>query len=192
MRGKRLNVKLFSAIVAPLSALLFVLYGLAVIHIPLDGPIFGTIAAVFNIHSNTKFANFYDSAGWTQGYATIGQRPTETDVANGWQIVDVLKADPRPALSEEAAFDFRAGKPIITNPTQLLNVYNNGLSDPAALVKMINDQAFGVVIFRARFYPQPVLDAVDAHYQLDATVPMNGYEYQILLPRLDSAAAPAK
>jgi branched-subunit amino acid transport protein len=189
---KRLNVKQISAVVAPIGALLFVMYGLAVIHIPLDGPIFGTIAAVFNIHSNTKFANFYDSAGWTQGYATIGQRPSASDAANGWQIVDALKADPRPALSEEAAFEFRAGKPVISNPTQLLNVYNNGLSDPAALVKMINEQAFGVVVFRARFYPQPVLDAVDAHYQLDATVPMNGYEYQILVPRSANATGATK
>ena len=180
---KKLGIQRFIGLVAPVTAGMFTLYGLAVIHMPLDGPIFETIATVFNIQSNTKFANFYDAAGWTQGYATIGQRPTDNDVANGWEIVDALKADPRPALSEEAAFEFRASKPVISNPTQLLNVYNNGLSDPAALVKMIADQAFGVVVFRARFYPQPVLDAVDSHYRLDVTIPMNGYEYQILVPR---------
>ena len=172
-----------AGIVAPLTAAMFVLYGLAVVHIPLDGPLFGTIASVFNLHSNTKFANFYDSAGWTQGYATIGQQPSATDAANGWRIVAALRADPRPDLSEEAAFEFRAGKPVISNPTQLLNVYNNGLSDPAALVKLINAQAFGVVVFRARFYPDPVLKAVDAAYQPVMTIPMNGYDYQLLLPR---------
>ena len=54
----------------------------------------------------------------------------------------------------------RAGKDVVTNPTQLLNLYKNGLYDPASLVKMINEQAFGVVVLRAQFYPEPVLQAI--------------------------------
>jgi len=164
---------------------LFILYGLAVIHLPLDGPIFGTVAQALNIQSNTKFANFYDSAGWVMGYATIGQIPTATDVTNGYKIVEAVKGSgntEKPILSEEAAFSFHLNKPVVTNPTQLLNLYQNSHFDPSALVKMIEDQAFGAVIFRARFYPQPVLDAVDRAYKVQTTIPMNGYEYTIVLP----------
>lgn len=176
-RGGRIKILSLTACTA------FVLYGLAVVHLPLDGPIFAPLAQVLHLQSNTKFPNFYDSAGWTMGYATIGQLPTQQDVANGWRIVALAKADERPALSEEAAFSFHAGKPIVSNPTQLLNLYQNGHYEPSALVRMIQQQAFGVVIFRARFYPQPVLDAVDAAYQPAATIPMNGYDYSVLLPR---------
>lgn len=183
--AKRLlpEIKHVRGILAIGAAAAFLLYALAVIHLPLDGPVFSPMAQALNIQSNTKFANFYNSAGWTQGYATIGQFPSASDTAHGWQIVGWM-TDPRPALSEEAAFSFRAGKPVITNPTQLLNLYLNGNYDPSALIAMIRAQKFGVVIFRARFYPQPVLDAVDAAYQVAATIPMNGYSYQILTPRL--------
>src|SRR5262249_11367332 len=63
---------------------LVVLYGLAVFHLPLNGPIVGTIAKLFNVQSNTTLPidrRFYDSAGWTMGYATIGQIPTAEDVS---------------------------------------------------------------------------------------------------------------
>lgn len=165
-----------------IALLLFMLYGLAVIKMPLDGPVFGPIASLLNIQSNTKFTHFYDSAGWTMGYATIGQIPTAADVENGWRIVSAVKADPRPILSEEAAFSFRAGKPVVSNPTQLLNLYNNNHFGPAPLVKMIEEQAFGAVIFRASFYPPPVVDAVKRAYRPQQVIPMNGYEYTILAP----------
>ncbi len=161
---------------------LFALYALAVIHVPLDGPVFSTVANLLNLRSNTKFANFYDSAGWTMGYATIGQIPTAEDVANGWRIVAAAQNDGKPILSEEAGFSFRMNQPVVTNPTQLLNLFQNGHYDPANLVRMIDEQAFGAVIFRARFYPQPVLDAVDRAYKVKDTIPMNGYEYRVLLP----------
>jgi hypothetical protein len=116
------------------------------------------------------------------GYATIGNIPTASDVENGWRIVNTVKGDPRPILSEEAAFSFRANKPIISNPTQLLNLYQNNHYDPAALVNAIDNQEFGAVIFRARFYPQPVLDAVDRAYRIKEVIPMNGFQYTILEP----------
>ncbi len=182
-RMARLRLTRFPVQALGLVALgLFVLYGLAVIHLPLGGRITTPIAQVLNIQSNTKFPQFYDSAGWTMGYATIGQIPSPTDITNGWKIVDLVKNDPRPILSEEAAFSFHTGKPVVTNPTQLLNLYQNGHYDPSALVKMIDAQAFGAVIFRARFYPQPVLDAVDRAYQIVQKIDMNGYEYTILKP----------
>ncbi len=173
----------------------FVLYGAAVVKLPLDMPIFREVGQLLGVQSNTKFPNFYDSAGWTMGYATIGQIPTAQDVANGWRIVEYAKADPRPILSEEAAFSFRSGKPVVSNPTQLLNLYNNNtpektLYDPSTLIEMIEDQAFGVVILRRDqgqtaimgFYPPPVLAAIERAYTLREAIPMNGYEYTVLLP----------
>jgi len=168
---------------AVIAGVLFVLYGAAVVKMPLDGPIFGPLGSALNLKSNTKFANFYDSAGWTMGYATIGQIPTSQDTENGWKIVGLVKDDPRPILSEEAAFSFAAKKPVVSNPTQLLNLYNSQRYNPDALVKMIEQRAFGAVIFRARFYPPPVLDAVDKHYRPIATIPMNGYDYTVMIPR---------
>lgn len=164
---------------------LYIAYGLAVIHLPLDGPVFGPLAQALRLQSNTKFANFYDSAGWTMGYATIGQIPSAADIENGRRIVETARAasEPgKPILSEEAAFSFHLGKAVVTNPTQLLNLYLNKHYDPANLVAMIDERAFSVVIFRARFYPQPVLDAIDRAYVVREKIPMNGYEYTIMVP----------
>jgi hypothetical protein len=162
--------------------LLFVLYGLAVVKLPLDVPGFKEAAQALNITSNTKFVNFYDAAGWTMGYATIGQMPTDEDIANGWRIVDAIKNDPRPVLSEEAAFSFHTGKPVMTNPPHMLGLYQGGHFDPTNLVNMIENQEFGAVIFRAPFYPQPVVDAVHRAYKATLVIPMNGYEYTIWYP----------
>ncbi|MFQ3537050.1 MAG: hypothetical protein SNJ58_14380, partial [Aggregatilineales bacterium] len=183
--------------------LAFVLYSAAVIKLPLDQPIFAQIGRLLGLHSNTKFPHFYDSAGWTMGYATLGQIPTAQDIANGWRIVEYAKADPRPILSEEAAFSFRSGKPVVTNPTQLLNLYNNNtperkLYDPSGLIAMIEAQAFGAVILRREigqtaiigFYPPPVLAALERAYALHEAIPMNGHEYTVLLPRPDWKTAP--
>jgi Dolichyl-phosphate-mannose-protein mannosyltransferase len=173
-----------SALLGIVAGIMFVIYGATVIKLPMDSPVFAAVGRFLNVSSNTKFADFYDGAGWTEGYATIGQVPSAKDVAAGWQIVDMIKDDPRPILSEEAAFSFRSGKPVVTNPTQLLNLYNGGHLDTSALVADIEAQRFGAVIFRARFYPPPVLDAVDRAYEPAATIAMNGYEYTVLLPKV--------
>jgi hypothetical protein len=180
---ERLPLKRGALRIAGLACcVLFIGYGLAVFKMPLDGPMFGTLAKTFNVKSNTKFANFWDAAGWTMGYGTIGQMPSAEDVANGWKIIDAVNDDPRPILSEEAAFSFLTGKPVVTNPTQLLNLYKNGHYDPTELVKMIDAQAFGAVIYRASFYPEPVLAAVKRSYKGAMQITMNGYEYTILYP----------
>ncbi len=164
------------------AMLMFVFYGLAVVHVPLNVPVFKTVTDVLHIQSNTKFPAFYDSAGWVAGYALLGQLPTAEDTANGWQITEALRGS-RLVLSEDSAFALQAGKAIIGNPTQLKNLYENQHLDPSALVAMIRTQQFGVVIFRAPFYPQPVIEAVYAAYQVTATIPMNGNTYQIMTPR---------
>jgi len=166
-----------------LVPLLFVGYGLSVVKMPTEGRFFGWFSDVLGFSSSygTRYA-FYDSAGWTQGYASIGHVPSQTDVNNGWRIVDIVRASERPVMSEEAGFSLQAGKEVITNPTQLKNLYENGLFDPANLVAALRAHEFGAVIFRAQFYPPPVLDAVYEAYYPAQTIPMNGFAYEIWLP----------
>jgi hypothetical protein len=162
---------------------LYLAYGLSVVKMPTEGRVFGTLADTLELESSygTRYA-FYDSAGWTEGYATIGHVPTQQDIDNGWRIVDILRASDRPAMSEEAAFSLEAGKEVVTNPTQLKNLHENDQFDPANLVADLRAQRFGVIVFRAQFYPLPVLDAVyEAYYPADM-IPMNGFNYEIWRP----------
>ncbi len=161
--------------------LVYALYVAAVFHMPTGGPVFGTLARTFGVEPNTGFA-LYDSAGWTVGYAVIGQIPTEEEIANGWRLVEIVAEGDKPAISEDASFSLLAGKDVVGNPTQLRNLYNNDLYDPAVLVAMIEDQAFGVIILRALFYPDPVLAAMMDAYMPAESIPMNGFDYQVLRP----------
>ena len=92
---------------------LYLAYGLSVIHLPTDGPIFGPLTDALGLESSygDRYA-FYDSAGWVPGYATIGHVPTQDDIDAGWRIVERVRADDRPALSEEAAFSLHADKDV--------------------------------------------------------------------------------
>jgi len=80
-------------------------------------------------------------------------------------------------------FTLLADKPVVTNPTQLLNLYKNGLLDTTEMVERISRQEFGMVLFRAQFYPPPVLEAIGQHYQPVDHVCMNGFYYHVLWPR---------
>lgn len=163
--------------------LLFLTYGRAVLHMPTQGAGFETLASALNITPNA-LNGFYDSAGRIAGgYADIGHFVTEQDHAAGWRIVDIIRESDKPVLSEEAGFSFAAGRDVITNPTQLLNVWLRGLYDGSELIGMIESQAFGAVILRAQFYPEPVLIAITRYYEQTETIAMNGFEYIIKRPR---------
>ncbi len=183
LRPWKRNRAATTALVSAIVPLLFVWYALSVVKMPTEGRFFGWFSDRLGLSSSygARYA-FYDSAGWTQGYASIGHVPSQTDINNGWRIVDIVRASDRPVMSEEAAFSLRAGKDVITNPTQLKNLYENGLFDPTALVEALRAQDFGAVIFRAQFYPPPVLDAVYEAYYPAQTIPMNGFAYEIWLP----------
>jgi hypothetical protein len=73
-------------------------------------------------------------------------------------------------------------KPVVGIP-QLLNLWKNGLLDSSALVDMIRRQEFGVVVFRAQFYPGPVLDAIYTFYEPKYAIRMNGFEYTLMTRR---------
>jgi len=161
----------------------YLYYGLSVIHMPTEGKIFGPLSDALGLESSYpgRYA-FYDSAGWVQGYATIGHVPTQQDIDNGWHIVDILRFSTKPAMSEEAGFSLQADKDVVTNPTQLKNLYENDLYDPTNLIHALAQHDFSVIIFRAQFYPPPVLDAVYEAYYPAETVRMNGFDYEIWHP----------
>jgi len=153
-------------------------------HLPTDGPIFGALADLIGVGRGASvYADYayFDAIGYTQ----VGHLPTEDDTRNGDRIADIVRAGDRPGLTEEAMFALRADKPVVTNPTQLLNLWNNNALDPTQLIAMIHDQAFNIVVLRAQFYPPPVLQAIGARYEPLDDIWMNGFQYRILAPRAD-------
>jgi 4-amino-4-deoxy-L-arabinose transferase-like glycosyltransferase len=173
------QLAILAAAVVPL---LYLGYGRAVFHMPTEGAIFGTLAQAFNIQPNAH-GNFYDSAGRIAGgYADIGHLTTQSDLDAGHQIVSMIRETELPVLGEDAGFNLAAGKDVVTNPTQLLNLANNGSFEGSGLIEMLVNQEFGLVILRASFYPEPVLEAIHDAYMPTETIHMNGFDYVILRP----------
>lgn len=167
--------------------LLYLGYGRAVLKMPTNLPVFESIAQVFQIYPNAQ-NGFYDSARtqdgqYAAGYAAIGHLTTVEDIAAGYRIVEMIQADERPSITEDAAFNIVAGREVITNPTQLLNLDLRGIFRGDELIGMIEEQAFGLIVLRAQFYPERVLIAMGQHYERSETVTMNGFEYIILRPK---------
>jgi hypothetical protein len=168
-------------------ALLYLGYGRAVLHMPIEQPVFREIAQVFNITPNAP-NGLYDSARtadgqYATGYANIGHLVTQADIDTGWRIVEMIRTTDLPVMSEDAGFTLMAGRPAITNPTQLLNLALRGIYRGDALVRMIDNKEFGLIILRAQFYPDVVLQAIARAYTQTESVIMNGFEYRILRPR---------
>ncbi len=123
---------------------------------------------------------YVDSAG----VSLLGRPPDAADTAGGEQIAALIAAaGDSAAFSEEAGFNIRLGRDVVTNPTQLLNLYNNNAVDLTEMVGMLDRQAFDSVVLRAQFYPPPVLDVIGQRYQTTHLVEMNGFVYCIMLPR---------
>jgi hypothetical protein len=154
------------------------------LHMPTSGPVFGPLARAFDvadalIEGHCTTFQYHDAMGYTQ----LGHLLTADDYVAGEEILNYVRTANSPAFSEEAMFSLLAGAPVVTNPTQLFNLHNNGLLDTTEIVERINRQEFGVVIFRAQFYPQPVLEAIGQNYQPVDNLCMNGFYYHILWPR---------
>jgi hypothetical protein len=156
--------------------LLLVFQARLVLHMPTEGPVFEPIARLLRLPEDVRY---YDSVGYTQ----VGHSPTEADIAAGERIAAYVAEGPLPALSEEAGFPIYVGKPVVGHPPHLLNLYRSGDYDPGPLIMMIYDRGFNVIVFRAQFYPQPVLDAIGQNYEPIDDIEMNGFTYHILAPR---------
>ncbi len=160
--------------------LLFLAQATRMLHLPTAGPFWGPLARILGVAGQSVYADYpyYDSAGYTQ----VGHFMLPRDYEGGARIMGYVRGTELPVFSEEAAFTMLAGKPVVTNPTQLLNLYNNGLLDTRELEAMIRREAFGMVIMRAQFYPPPVLAAIGQHYGLVEHIPMNGFNYIVMQP----------
>jgi len=166
--------------VAVIIPLLLMVQASRMVHLPTEGPVWGPVARVLGVAGQSAYADYpyYDSVGYSQ----VGHLMLPRDYEGGARIMEHVRSTDLPVLSEEAAFTMLAGKPTITNPTQLLNLYNNGLLDTRELEAMIRDEAFGLIILRAQFYPPPVLATIGQHYGLVEHIPMNGFNYIIMKP----------
>jgi len=169
---------------AVISLGLFVIYGVTVIKFPTSGLGFGAVAKALNIEPAPGHRYpLYDSAGWTVGYAVTGHFPSQSDYQNGWYIVEQVANTEGYVMSEDAGFSIQAGREVVTNAVQLNNLWENDLFDPTNLLNMIEQHEFGLIILRARFFPPPILIAIETHYELKETVPMNGFEYELWIPK---------
>jgi len=162
-----------SAIAVPL---LYLVQARLTLHLYTTGPIYGFTARVLGVANES---GYYDSQGNTQ----LGPLPTRQDIEAGDAIVALARQARGPVFSEEAGFLFKADKPVVTNPFPQMVMYEAGLFDPAQEIAMIHDKAFGLVILRAQFYPDPVMVALEANYQPKADIHMNRFLYHVLEPR---------
>ncbi len=181
---KRPRAALLVSLAIPL---LYLAQAYSLRHLPTAGPIFGPLADLVGVGRGTSvYAGYpyYDSIGYTQ----VGHLPTEEDTAAGDRIASLIKATGKPALTEEAMLALHADQPVVTNPTQLLNLWNNTALDPTELIASIDRQDYGLVVLRAQFYPPPVLQAIGARYEPIDDIMMNGFQYRILAPRQDHGA----
>jgi hypothetical protein len=156
--------------------LLYLHQAARVFHMPTRPEPFTTVARLLGEPTDVAYLD-------ALGFPPLGRPPDDADLVAGQRIAAYIASAPGPALSEEAGFPLSVGKPVVTNPTQLLNLDRNGLLDQTQLLDVIDAQAFGVVVLRAQFYPQTVLDAIGQAYMPVDDVPMNGFRYRILKPR---------
>lgn len=117
------------------------------------------------------------------GVSLLGRPPNASDTAAGKQIAALIAKGNTPAFSEDAGFNLFIGRDVVTNPTQLLNLYNNNAVDLTEMLSMLDGQAFDTVVLRAQFYPGPVLDVIGQRYETTDLVQMNGFVYCVMRPR---------
>jgi len=176
-----------SALFALLVAVVFFAQATLNVHLPTSGRVFGTLARMLNIPSGASVWQgypYYDVIGDTQ----LGHLLDPADVQAGWELARLAREAPGLVWSEEAMITLHAGKGVVTNPTQLLNLSKNGQLDTSHMLRMIENREFGAVIFRAQFYPQDVLIAIWDNYQWRRSVRMNGFDYLVLYPRAEAEA----
>ncbi|MFW6068503.1 MAG: ArnT family glycosyltransferase [Chloroflexota bacterium] len=188
LRDARLGVVTMAAI-----PLLFLVQAERLFHMPTHTPLLRSVAATLGKPTEVSIAPqtscsaprppedipYVDSAG----VGLLGRPPTAADTAAGQRIAEYILRGESAAFSEEAGFNLYAGRDVVTNPTQLLNLYQNGSVDLTEMVTMLDEQAFDTVILRAQFYPPPVLDVIGQRYETTDLVQMNGFVYCIMEPR---------
>ena len=175
------------------AALLLLFQANQVFHMPTHTPTLRAVASALGKETETFIAPqtscsaplppeaipYVDSAG----VGLIGRPPTVEDSEAGKRIAGLVADGNTAPFSEEAGFSLYLDRDVVTNPTQLLNLYNNGQVDLTEMVNMLERQEFDTVVFRAQFYPPPVLEVIGRQYETTELVQMNGFVYCILEPR---------
>lgn len=185
---------LWATVVVPsLIALLYLWQARLVFHMPTHTPALATVARALGqpdmvmIAPQTSCSSprppeavpYVDAVGAT----LLGRPPSEADTLAGRQIAALVAQGTTAAFSEDAGFNLYLGRDVVTNPTQLLNLYTNNAVDLTQMLAMLDAQAFDTVILRAQFYPPPVLDIIGQRYETTDLVQMNGFVYCIMRPR---------
>lgn len=177
----QLRITNYLALISLLFASFFLVQAALNLHLPTNGRLFGLLAKALGVadaESSYPPYPYYDSIGYTQ----LGHWVLPEDAANGWALVEKLRAVNGPVLTEEAMLALNAGKDVVTNPTQLLNLSKNNALDTTKLIEMIRRREFGAVVFRAMFYPEDVKQAIVENYYWAQKFTMNGFDYWLLLP----------
>lgn len=178
---------------ATLVPLLFLFQADRLFHVPTDVPLLRSAAEFLGKPTEVYIAPqtscsaprdpvpvpYVDSAG----AGLLGRPPNAEDTAAGVTISEYILQGETAAFSEEAGFNLYAGRDVVTNPTQLLNLYENGEVDLTEMTTMLDRKVFDTVILRAQFYPLPVLDVIGQRYQTTDLIAMNGFVYCIMKPR---------
>ena len=171
-------------------ALLFMVQADKVFHMPTDTPMLAAAAQLLDKPTETSIApqtscsekrpakmiKYVDAAG----VGLLGRRPSSSDIEAGIRISSWISNSDTPAFAEDAGFNLYANREVVTNPTQLLNLYLNEKVDIGQMLAMINERQFDTVIFRAQFYPPPILEAIGDNYDTVDLIEMNGFVYCIL------------
>ncbi len=183
----------WKAVAVTLLGLLFLLQADRVFHMPTHTPQLRSIASILGKPTETLVApqtscserrlavpvHYVDSAG----VSLLGRPPSSSDTAAGLAISALVKQGNTAAFSEEAGFNLQVNRDVITNPTQLLNLYNNNQVDLGEMLEMLDKQLFDTIVFRAQFYPPPVLETIGKRYRTTDLIEMNGFVYCVLKPR---------
>jgi len=179
--------------VLTIIALLFLVQANKMFHMPTHTPALEAIARALGKPTEVYIAPqtscsaprdperipYVDSAG----VSLLGRPPNAADTAAGQKIAAFVAEGDTPAFAEDAGFNFYIGREIVTNPTQLLNLYNNGEVDLTEMLAMLDNQEFDTIVLRAQFYPPDALNVIGQRYETQELVQMNGFVYCVMRPR---------
>ncbi len=184
----------WAAMILPaLIAVLYLWQANRLFHMPTHTPVLAAVAQALGRPSEVLIAPqtscsaprppeaipYVDAAG----VSLLGRPPNAADTAAGKQIAALIAQGQTAAFSEDAGFNLFIGRDVVTNPTQLLNLYNNQAVDLTEMLDMLDRQEFDTVVLRAQFYPGPVLDVIGQRYVTTDLIQMNGFVYCVMRPR---------
>ena len=184
----------WNAVTLAVIGLLFLFQANRFFHMPTHTPALAAIAEALGRPSSVSIAPQTSCSAPREGEAIpyvddagvslLGRPPMAADSEAGRQIAALIAEGETAAFGEDAGFNLYLERDVITNPTQLLNLYNNNAVDLTEMLAMLDSQAFDTVVLRAQFYPPPVLDTIGQRYQTEELVQMNGFVYCVMRPRL--------